>query len=1322
MNVSRRTFLAAGGGSLLATIGLPGPAEAAPNAPATPAAPADLALYRPVTVSSTAYAPTQPNFVVDLLNQVGVKGSGWRAGGGDPQWIAVDLQAVCEITAVTLTFEATPADGPFDGNYNNADGDEILSSAAVAYKIEVSPDGKSWSTAYQTEAGPGGAQAITLAAPVKGRHVRMTATRRSTTNPVGLNGFQVYGRPLSPRPRATGWTDWAGGNTAPVPALTVAADGTVPLESGWALTLDDFAGPADGPALSTGRRDVRDWLPATVPGTVLATLVERGHLPDPVAGFENLKIPEALSRHAWWYRREFRLPRGLNTGAGRHVWLEFDGINHEARTWVNGVDVGTVTHPFARGALDITAALKGHTDHTVAVKITPMPHPGTPGDKTLDSWTFLNGGSLWLDSPTYLAVSGWDWMPAVRDRVAGLWNHVRLRTTGAVVIGDAHVTSKVPDTRTADVTVTVPLRNVATTATTVTVRASFASFRMEKTVTVPAGASTEVTFIPVRVTNPKLWWPNGYGDPNLHELTVTATVARQTSDTRKITFGIREYGYESFQPVVISPPAVPPLAFENNHATQTVTFERTTKRYVRMQAGARATGWGVSLWSLEVHDGADGPDLARAKTATASTQSGSAPAVVDGDANTRWSSDYLDDQWIQVDLGAAAGFDRVTLVWETAYALDFRVQASDDGDTWDDLASRSNETPIGNTGKQVVDLGEQHARHVRVQGLRRATDWGFSMWTLSVRRAADAATDLARGRTVTASSSEDANPAANAVDGNARTRWASSASDNQWIQVDLGETVAFDQVEIDWEAAYARDFKIQVSADGDAWTDVTTVDNAAIELKISVNGVPVFCRGGNWGWDELLRRTGSHLIRDAVAMHRDMNFTMIRNWIGSSTRDELYAACDEFGILVWNDFWEAGPFIDGSPTYDAIVADTIRRYRHHPSIAVWCGANEQFPPAAVDAGLRRAVAENDPEIVYVPSSNAGVVSGSGPWHWIEPTAYADPLSYKAGVFGFHTEIGMPVVPHAETMRNLAKDEPAWPIGEVWGYHDWARNGNQHVDGYRTAIEARFGPSSSLEEFTRRAQFVNFENHRAMFEAWNARLWQNASGLLLWMSHPAWYSTVWQTYDYDLDVNGAYYGSRKSCEPRHVQADPGTWQVRVVNHTSAPLSEIKIKACAYDLGGRALGVAQSRTLSVAASSTAPAFVLAAPTSGLHLVRLEMRDRRGALISENTYWRYSKPEEMKALSAMPRTRLSVTVRPARDPDAVTAVVTNRGPAVAALVRLALRDGHGERVLPARYDDNYFWLLPGESREVVVSWPGRLGRPHGLTVTAEAYNTQS
>jgi F5/8 type C domain/Exo-beta-D-glucosaminidase Ig-fold domain/Glycosyl hydrolases family 2 len=1317
-SVSRRTFLSAGA-TLLASAGvsaaLPGAAEAAPAAPPQPG---DLALNRPVAVSSTAYAPTPGTFAVDGLPQVGVRGSGWRAATGDPQWISVDLQAPCRIEAVTLTFEATSADGSFDGNYSDTDGDEILSSAATAYRLEVSSDGNAWTPVHEDADGKGGAQAITLAAPVTARWVRMTATKRSNSNPVGLNGFQVYGTAPANRPGARGWTSWAGGNTRPAPVLSVAGDGTVPLESGWALTMDDFAGTTDGAVLARGGVDVRDWLPATVPGTVLTTLVEQGHLPDPVSGYHNMHIPEALSRHSWWYRRALRLPRGLDTSAGRRVWLEFDGVNHEATTWVNGVNVGTFAHPFARAAFDVTDALKGHAEHVVAVKINPMPHPGTPGDKGSDGNTFLQSAHSYLDSPTYLAVSGWDWMPAVRDRVSGIWNHVRLRSTGTAVVGDPHVTTtlpKLPDTGRAEVTIAVPVRNVGNTKAAVTVRAKFDGFSGERTVTVAAGATTTVTFPAISVSRPKLWWPNGYGDPHLYRLKVTASLHGRVSDERTSTFGIRQFGYDWHQPVVISPAGKPPLEFDGDRATQTVTFDRQHKRYVRIQGGQRATQWGISMYTLAVTDGDGGADLALHKTATASSDDGSPAAnAVDGDPGTRWSSAYSDDQWIQADLGAAADFDRVTIVWEQAYALDYRVQVSDDGGAWTDVQAVSNDTPLGDRYAQVETFAAQTARYLRIQAGGRVTQWGVSMWTLSVQRQADPSVDLALHRTATASG-DDGNPASNAVDGNPRTRWSSAYADGQWIQVDLGDAVTFDQVTIDWEQAYARDYVIQVSTDGQEWTDVKSVSNAITQLKISVNGVPVFCRGGNWGWDELLRRTEPYRTKDTVAMHRDMNFNMIRNWLGSSNREEFYAACDANGILVWNDFWQAGQFLPNPPGYVDIAADTIRRYRNHPSIVVWCGANEGDPPPIVGAGLAAAVEAEDPEILYIPNSAGGIVSGHGPYRWIDPPAYNDRSSYDTAAFGFHTEIGMPVVSTVESMRDLVGEEPEWPITEVWNYHDWSPIGNQHVDTYQAAIAARLGEAASLEEFATRAQFVNYESHRAMFEAWNANLWKDATGLLLWMSHPAWHSTVWQTYDYNLDVNGAYFGARKGCEPHHVQADPGTWVARAVNHTTAAITGATITANVYDLNGRRLGPAQSQKVDVAASSGTAAFTVAAPAgAALHLVRLELRDGRGRVLSENTYWRYGKAEDMRALNTLARTRLTVST------SGNTVTVSNRGSTVAALVRLAVRDGNGERVLPATYDDNYFWLLPGESRKVGVSWPDRLGRPRGLRVTAQAYNS--
>ncbi|MGX9889189.1 discoidin domain-containing protein [Streptomyces sp. NPDC002276] len=1338
-HVSRRAFVTTGSG-LLAGFGLgfSAPASAAPSSPAQPG---ELALYRPVSVSSTAYAPTPGTFVVDRLNSPGVRGSGWRAGAGDPQWISIDLQAPCEVTSIRVTFEGDVSDPvftpPTSGNpADGTTGKEIQSSYSVEYVVETSADHTSWTAVHRTTAGTGGVVSIQPPHPVTARWIRLTSTRRSNPNPLGLNGFEVYGTVKGHRPSATGWTDW-GTHTGPAPKLAVADDGTVPVESGWRLTLDDWAG-GDGTQLSKSSFDTSSWLRATVPGTVLGSLVDQGKLPDPVAGLNNLCIPEALSRHAWWYKRDFELPRGLRTGAGRRIWLEFDGVNHTADIWLNGHQVGGLTYPFARSALDVTQLLAPGGTNALAVKITPMPVPGSPGDKgpAGESWVDAGANQMNLNSPTYLAASGWDWMPAVRDRAAGIWNHVRLRSTGQVVIGDPRVDTLLPDLpalSVAELTVVVPVRNADTTDHRTTVSAAFGDVRVSKVVNVPAGGSVDVVFAPdtftqLRLHDPELWWPNGLGDPALHRLALVASVDGSESDRRTTRFGIRQFGYEYEVPL--------PFANSGDAYTQSVTFDRRQARYVRVKCLTRASGWGYSLWTVAVRDSArPATDLALHAHADASSADGDdhgAGNVTDGDPGTRWSSAYEDDQWIRIDLGSAQSFDGVDLVWEQAYAKTFVVQVSTDNATWTDATSVDNgAVPLpfnnGNASLQTEDFAPRTARYVRINCGLRNTSWGNSLWSLNVIDSTAPGTDLALRRTTTASTEDPDHPAAHATDGDPGTRWSSAYEDHQWIQVDLGASQRFDRIAVLWESAYPKTYVIQVSDDTDTWSDVKSVSNTPDPLKISVNGVRVLARGGNWGWDELLRRMPPERMDAAVRMHRDMNFTMIRNWVGTSDREEFFAACDEHGILVWNDFpnaWGMDP-----PDHDAfnsLARDTVLRYRIHPSVVIWCGANEGNPPAAIDQGMRKAVEEQVPGVLYQNNSAGGIITGGGPYGWVEPEKYFDPTTYGSKDFGFHTEIGMPVVSTAASLRNMTGDEPEWPIRGAWYYHDWSERGNQAPQTYKAAVEARLGEATGLDDFARKAQFVNYENTRAMFEAWNANLWDNASGLMLWMSHPAWHSTVWQTYDYDFDVNGTYYGARSACEPLHVQADP-EGRVIAVNHTRAGLRNALVSAQLLDLSGRRLGGNRSARVDVAPATTAKAF--SAPWTDdlpdLHLLRLTLEDGDGRLRSRNTYWRYRTPAAMRGLSGAPRTTMSATLgRVTRfgNRSGLAATVRNDGPAVAAMVRLSLTDGAtGHRVLPTLYSHNYLWLLPGESQTVTLSWPARaLASGHPL-LTVEAYNSR-
>ncbi|MDO0924453.1 discoidin domain-containing protein [Streptomyces sp. TG1A-8] len=223
--------------------------------------------------------------------------------------------------------------------------------------------------------------------------------------------------------------------------------------------------------------------------------------------------------------------------------------------------------------------------------------------------------------------------------------------------------------------------------------------------------------------------------------------------------------------------------------------------------------------------------LSQGKTATASseeTYGTTAAMAVDGDTGTRWSSAATDDQWVQVDLGDTATVSQVVLNWEAAYGKDYKLQISNDGTAWTDLKSVTG----GDGGTDTVAVSGQ-GRYVRMLGVHRATQYGYSLWefqvfgsTSSTQPTCDTA-NAAQGRTATASSTENAGtPASAAFDGNTATRWSSQAADPQWVQVDLGSVKSLCKVDLNWEAAYGKNFQIQTSSDGQTWSTLKSVTDA----------------------------------------------------------------------------------------------------------------------------------------------------------------------------------------------------------------------------------------------------------------------------------------------------------------------------------------------------------------------------------------------------------------------------------------------------------------------------------------------------------------
>lgn len=125
-------------------------------------------------------------------------------------------------------------------------------------------------------------------------------------------------------------------------------------------------------------------------------------------------------------------------------------------------------------------------------------------------------------------------------------------------------------------------------------------------------------------------------------------------------------------------------------------------------------------------------DLAFNRPASASsveTADFPASCAVDGDGTTRWASAYHDDEWLQVDLGGARQFTSVRLDWEAAYGRDYDIQVSDDGASWTTVAQRRG---LSAAGADVLAFPAATARFVRVQGVTRGTDYGYSLYSLLV--------------------------------------------------------------------------------------------------------------------------------------------------------------------------------------------------------------------------------------------------------------------------------------------------------------------------------------------------------------------------------------------------------------------------------------------------------------------------------------------------------------------------------------------------------------------------------------------------------------
>lgn len=480
---------------------------------------------------------------------------------------------------------------------------------------------------------------------------------------------------------------------------------------------------------------------------------------------------------------------------------------------------------------------------------------------------------------------------------------------------------------------------------------------------------------------------------------------------------------------------------------------------------------------------------------------------------------------------------------------------------------------------------------------------------------------------------------------------------------------------------------------------LTNSDNLALQ----VNGVPVMVKGGNWGMDEAMKRIPRERLEAEIRMHQQANYTLIRNWVGQSTSEDLYDLCDRYGLLMWDEFFQPnpsdGPDPDDVDLYLNNVREKILRFRYHPCIALWCARNEGNPPKAIGDGIQKLITELDPHRLYQANSadGRGVASG-GPYYWRTPREF-----YTFGE-AFKTEIGSISVPTLEAIKAMMPSNDWEVINDDWAEHDFAA-GAQAGDRYPHIITSRYGAIANLADFTRKSQLANFECFRALYEGRFAKLFTPATGVITWMSAPCQPSFVWQLYSHDLEPNASLFGARHACEPVHIQLNQNNWHVMVINNKPEALTGLTAKITFYNLDGSKVE-GPSLPIEARASAATDAGLLEFPKnlSAVHFVKETLLNASNVVLSENFYWRAQPEHEdnFQALNTLPEAAVEIKAvkKFVKGKCLLNVSLHNTASVVALMTHLQLRQADAlTRVLPVYYSDNYVSLLPGETRTLTI-----------------------
>jgi exo-1,4-beta-D-glucosaminidase len=349
------------------------------------------------------------------------------------------------------------------------------------------------------------------------------------------------------------------------------------------------------------------------------------------------------------------------------------------------------------------------------------------------------------------------------------------------------------------------------------------------------------------------------------------------------------------------------------------------------------------------------------------------------------------------------------------------------------------------------------------------------------------------------------------------------------------------------------------------------------------------------------------------------------------------------------------------------------------------------------------------------------VKMEGPYEYVTPNYwYLD--TKHGGAYGFNTETGPgPQVPPIETLRKMFPEDKLWPVNDIWNYH-CGRNEFNTINRYTNALNSRYGAASNIDEFVMKAQVVNYEAIRAMFEAFAVNK-TKGTGVIQWMLNAAWPKLYWQLFDYYLNPNGAFYGTMAACRPINIIYNYGDGNLYASNdlfqQVKGATAEIKI----FDSKSKAL-LFQNLTVDLGENESKKIFDMPVikDLTTAYFLDLKLTSKDGKELSRNFYWLSTIPDvldepksdwfftpnksfaDFTTLKNLPEVVLEVkeSYSSTGDKQTVTVKVKNSSPYIAFFTEFKLKTKKSsEMILPVFWTDNYISILPGEERELKATF---------------------